>query len=337
MRAIISDGSTVRLETNHPAPKPAPGEAVVRLRRAAVSPFDVATARGRTGFKGVLGHQFVGVVETVHGDAAASRRLVNQRVVGSIVNSCGECDLCRKGLGVHCRDRTLMGVCGRDGCFAERFAINVKQLLTVPPSIDDDRAVFAFEVASALHAAQQLTIANRPYITILGDGALALITGQIMSKLNASVRVVGTDAERLELCAKWNVKHRLLDDVGRRNDQDIVIDCTHSAEGLHPALSLVRPRGKIVLKSLAATVGRDSRTAAAAFGSGNESALDAIVRHEIEVLGSFAGSVSEALALLAPNAPNGVDVISLIAKRVPLRDAVAATIVPGPVLLTSED
>ncbi len=334
MRAIISDGSSVRLETNHPVPKPAPGEALVRLRRALVSPVDVATARGITGFKGVIGHQFVGVVETVHGDAAASRRLVNQRVVGSIISSCGECDLCRKGLGVHCRDRTLMGVCGRDGCFAERFAINTKQLVPVPASVDDDRAVFAFEVASALHAAQQLTIANRPYITILGDGVLALICGQVMSKLNASVRVVGTDADRLDRCAKWGVKHRLLDDVGRRNDQDIVIDCTQSPDGLHAALSLVRPRGEIVLKSLAAPNAGISPDAQTMSRSSCSAAFDAIVRHEVEVLGSFVGSMSEALTALVSNS---VDVISLLAKRTMLRDCVSAMTMPGAVLLTCDE
>ncbi|HVP74085.1 MAG TPA: alcohol dehydrogenase catalytic domain-containing protein [Phycisphaerales bacterium] len=327
MRAIIFDGENLRLESNHPAPRPAAGEAVVRLRRAIVSPFDGQAARGATGFKGVLGHQFVGIVETVHGDAAASRRLVNQRVVGSIVSSCGECDLCRKGLPMHCRQRTIMGVCDRDGCFAERFCIAAKQLVTVPNSVDDDRAAFAFEVASALHASHQLTIANRPYITILGDSALALIAGQVMSKLNATVRIVGTDAGRLELCAKWSVKHRLLSDVGMRNDQDIVIDCTGDGLGLTSALSLVRPRGKIVLKSHC--------TSPAALAS---SPLDAIVRHEIEVIGSFAGSMSEAVGALAANS---IDVVSLISKRVPLRDGVAAIKALGnggpSTLLTSEE
>ena len=49
--------------------------------------------------------------------------------------------------------------------------------------------------------------------------------------------------------------------------------------------------------------------------------LDAIVRHEIEVIGSFAGSMSEAIGALAANA---IDVVSLISRRLPLRDGVAA-------------
>lgn len=313
MRAIIFDGTSVRLETGLPPPKPAAGEAVVRLRRAAVAPFDVSTARGQTAFRGVMGHQFVGVVESVHGDAAASRKLVNQRVVGSVVFSCGECDLCRKGLAVHCRQRSIMGMTGRDGCFAERFCVPVKQLAPVPNSVDDDRAVFAVDVASALHVAQQLTIVNRPYISIVGDGPLALIAGQIMSKMNASVRVVGSVPARLELCEKWGVKQRHIEEAGRRADQDIVIECSDAAHdaGLEAALAMVRPRGTVVLKSLSANIA----------GDGIVGALSAIVSGEINVIGSFIGSMSEAVAALGESR---VDVLSLISRRVPLGEGVAA-------------
>jgi threonine dehydrogenase-like Zn-dependent dehydrogenase len=314
MRGLIFDGTSIRLETTLAAPKPSAGEAIVRLRRAAISPFDMLAARGGTSFRGVLGHQFVGIVESVHGDGAASRKLVNQRVTASLVSSCGECDLCRKGLGVHCRKRTLMGMCERDGCLAERFCLPVKHLVNIPSSVDDDRAVFAADVAAALHAAQQLTIVNRPYVTILGDSSLALIMAQVMSKMNATVRIVGASAAKLELCAKWSVKHRLLDDVGMRNDQDIVIDCADaSIDGLTTALGMVRPRGKIVLKC--------SEGAASRPASSPSAMLSAIIRHEIEVIGSFVGSTAEGLAALERNE---VDVLSLISRRFALREGVAA-------------
>jgi len=313
MRAIISDGGTARLGANYRLPEPAAGEAVVRLRRAAISAFDVQTARGLTGFRGVMGHQFVGVVESVHGDAAASRKLINQRVVASIVHSCGACDLCRKGLSQHCRDRTITGMVGRDGCLAERFCVPVKQLVAVPTILDDDRAVFAVDVAGALHAAQQLTIVNRPYITVLGDGPLALIAAQIMAKMNATVRVVGRQPAKFGLCEKWQIKHRALDEVGLRSDQDIVIECTGSADGLAIALGMVRPRGKIVLKSMWPSVsGSDN---------GLAEALSAVVLREIDVIGSFIGPMHEAVTALAENQ---VDVLSLISKRFPLEQGVAA-------------
>jgi len=333
MRAIVFDGSSLKVDAARAAPRPQAGQAIVRLSRAAISPFDLHTARGETAFRGVLGHQFVGIVEAVHGAAAASasaahasggatsagaistRKLVNQRVTASFIWSCGDCDLCRKGLAVHCRQRRLMGMCDADGCFAERFAVPVRQLALVPAAVDDDRAVFAVDVAAALHAAQQLTIVNRPFITILGDGPPALIAAQIMSRMNATVRVVGVNASRLELCDKWQVKHRLLGEVGLRNDQDIVIDCSESGSGLATALGLVRPRGKIVLKSFGAA----PRPAASQQPQGD--ALDAVVRHEIEVLGSFAGSIPEALALLERNE---IDVLSLLSRRFALRDGLAA-------------
>ncbi len=313
MRAIICDGTSARLDTACRLPEPGIGEAVVRLRRAAISAFDAQTARGLTGFRGVMGHQFVGVVESVHGDAAASRKLVNQRVVGSIIHSCGACDLCRKGLSQHCRDRTIMGMVGRGGCLAERLCVPTKQLVTVPTSVDDDRAVFAVDIAGALHAAQQVTLTNRPYVTVLGDGTLALLTAQIMVKMNASVRVVGRQPARFGLCEKWGIKHRAVDEVGLRADQDVVIDCTGSADGLAVALGMVRPRGKIVLKTLwPGGAGAEEPLA----GS-----LSALVLHEVELIGSFLGPMHEAVTALAENQ---VDVLSLISKRFNLSDGVAA-------------
>jgi threonine dehydrogenase-like Zn-dependent dehydrogenase len=294
-------------------PQPAAGEAVVRLRRAAVSAFDVQTARGLTGFRGVMGHEFVAVVESVHGDAAASRRLVDQRVVGSIIHACGGCDLCRRGLSQHCRDRTIMGMVGRGGCLVERFCVPVKNLIALPGHVDDDRAVFAVNLAGALHAAQQVTVTNRPYVTVLGDGPLALITAQIMVKMNASVRVVGRQAARLAVCERWGIKHRAVDEVGLRGDQDVVIDCTGWGDGLAISLGMVRPRGKIVLKTLwPAGPNADEPLAGA---------MAAVVLHEIELIGSFLGPMHEAVNALAENR---VDVLSLISRRFALSDGIAA-------------
>ena len=75
-------------------------------------------------------------------------------------------------------------------------------------------------------------------------------TDAVMAKLNASVRLVGRYSEKLAVCEKWGIKHRHVDDVGRRSDQDIVVDCTGSPDGLDLALRLVRPRGTVVLKTL---------------------------------------------------------------------------------------
>ena len=258
------------------------------------------------GFTGVLGHEFVGVVEGVSDDAdERGQGLMGQRVVGSINCVCGACDMCQRGLSNHCRDRTVLGIAGRDGCLADRFVLPLRNLHAVPEVMDDDTAVFTEPVAAAVNVMQRLRIEARPYITVLGDGRLGLLTAQVLARLNASVRVLGKHAAKLELCERWGIRHRLVDDVTPRADQDVVVDCTGSATGLAMAMRLVRPRGTIALKTTVADQqGVD---------------LSPIVIHEIDVVGSRCGPFPDALSLLADEA---VEVIGLISRRVRLEDGV---------------
>lgn len=307
MQALVFDGQTPRLAPRHADPRPGPGEVLIRPLRLGVCATDLEICKGYMGFTGVLGHEFVGVVE----DAAGrdGKKWIGKRVVGNINCVCGKCDMCRAGLREHCRHRTVLGIAGRDGCFAERFALPARNLFEVPDHVDDDHAVFAEPLAAAYQILRQLTIEGRPYITVLGDGRLGLLCAQVMSQLNATVRLVGKHPEKLALCEKWRVKHRLLDDVGLRNDQDIVVDCTGSPTGLTTAMQMVRPRGTIVLKT---TVAHDKRNAVD---------LSPIVVNEIKVIGSRCGPFPDALEALSAQK---VDVVSLVSRRMKLADGVDA-------------
>ena len=306
MRALVFDGQKPSFTASRAEPQPAPVEAVIRPRRVGVCATDLEICKGYMNFTGVLGHEFVGVVESVNGPDP--RQLVGQRVVGAINAVCLKCDLCRAGLTTHCRERTVLGIAGRDGCFAERFTLPAMNLVPVPDRVDDDAAVFAEPLAAALHAAKQIHLEGRPYITVLGDGRLGLLCAQVMSQLNASVRLVGKHPEKMNLCEKWGIKHRHVRDVGRRADQDVVVDCTGSPEGLELALQLVRPRGKVLLKTTVAPATRRVD-------------LSPIVIHEIEVIGSRCGSIPDAVEALARGR---VDVVSLISRRFRLEDGVKA-------------
>lgn len=304
MQALVFDGEQLQFTHSHPEPKPTPGEAIIRPTRVGVCSTDLEIVRGYMGFTGVLGHEFVGIVEQVGSKKDA--QWVGKRVVGSINCVRSICDLCKRGLREHARDRSVLGIKERDGAFAEHFSLPVENLFEVPDNIDDDQAVFTEPLAAAFQVLKQLTIEGRPFITVLGDGRLGLLCAQVMSQLNATVRCVGKHPEKLQLCEKWGVKHRLLDDVGLRQDQDIVVDCTGSPSGLPTAMGMVRPRGTIVLKTTVAP-------------SSYEQPIDLspIVIHEIEVIGSRCGPFGDALEALSAGT---IDVVSLISRRMKLAD-----------------
>jgi len=306
MRALRFEPGGVQLVADAPEPAPSAGQAVVAPARIAVTH---AHARPAEGFRGTAGRWFVGeVVATDPADASWQ----GARVVASPDIACGVCDLCRGGLGKHCRDRGVMGSLGRDGALAERVLVPVRNLAKVPEGVDDDRAVFAEPLAAATHAGQLVRIEGKPYVTVIGDGALGLIAAQLLAARNASVRVLGARPHKFGLAEKWGVKHRAASEVGLRADQDVVVETTGAPGGLRLALGLARPRAKVLLLA-----GPDGRAAPGNFSLAD---LAPVVDGELELIGARGGVITDGVAALSEGS---VDVLSLISKRMRLADGPA--------------
>lgn len=318
MKALRFDPASRSVRSDPAAPEPAlkPGFAIVKLLRGAIGAADLAVSQGRHEFAGILGHRFVGTLEKFEEKTGSTlgTKLAGKRVVGGINFVCGTCELCRSGLSNHCRARAVLGLRDADGCLSDRFLVPLANLTEVPKAVHDDAAVFAVPLADALHAAQILRIEGKPYVTVLGDSCEALLVAQVMAKLNASVRLLGKEAAKFSLCEKWGVKHRHMDEVGRRQDQDVVVDCTGDLSGFALATALVRPRGKIVLKS---AMGPIAGPAASPAGAD----LLPVVANELEIVGARCGRVSEGVEALARNT---CDVLSLVTGRAKLADGADA-------------
>ncbi len=331
MRALRTDGQNIRLVLDAPEPLLGPGEALIQPVRVLLTPVDAAvgSATRRSGFSGTIGHLFTGIVRQVGipKDAPASlsmkRGLLGRRVVAAPVVSCSHCDQCRGGLPSHCRARQVPGILGREGACADLVAMPLANLVALPDGLSDERAVFAPILASVLHTSHMLRAESRAFVTVLGDSAIALLCAQCLAGLNKSVRLLSDHAEVGRLCERWGVKHRPLNDPGRRQDQDAVVDCTGSAAGLRLAMQLVRPRGIIMLKSPLADVpfpaGRPFPDASGDWQSGID--LTPIVANELQIVGSRDGPLSEAVAALAMGT---VDVVPLLGRKFRLDQGIAA-------------
>lgn len=327
MRAIRFDGARVLLDGRADVPVPGPGEALIRPTRMAVSAYDEMLCAHRADGAALrdaglltLGHRFVGVVESIgeSADKELRKKWTGKRIVGAINIVCSRCDLCRAGLPTHCRARRVLGIHGWEGAFAERLKLPLRNLFEVPREVDDERAVFAEPLAAALHTGQLVRVEGKTYVTILGDGIDALLCAQVLAKLNASVRLLGVRPERFGLCERWGIKHRHASEVGRRNDQDVVVDCTGTPQGLQLALGLVRPRGKVVLRNELRPSGSET---VPAFARGEATDLSPITANEVEVIGARCGSMADALSVLSRTE---VDVLPLMGKRAKLADGAPA-------------
>ena len=287
MRAIVLD-DRVTLQESRPSPDPAPGEVLVRVNCAGICETDLQLIKGYMGFRGVLGHEFVGVAE--------SGPLAGRRVVGEINCACWTCDTCRSGLNTHCPNRTVIGILNHDGAFADVIAVPQRNLHAVPDSLPDDIAVFTEPVAAAFQIPAQMSIKSTDRVIVLGDGRLGNLCAQVLARLSNRVTVVGKHPPKLALLKVLGIDTALLSDPIDDRSADIVVDCTGSETGLPAALRLVRPRGTIVLKT---TVAGTQTLAWAPF-----------VIDEVTLIGSRCGPFDRALDALARGEVNVTPLIS---------------------------
>ncbi len=262
-----------------PRPVPAEGEALIRVRLAGICNTDLEIVRGYFGFRGVLGHEFVGEVA----GAPGKPEWVGRRVVGEINLACGECEFCRAGLARHCPNRRVLGILGKEGCFAEFVTLPVENLHPVPSSVPDRAAVFTEPLAATLEILEQVHVEPASLVAVVGDGKLALLIVQILRLTGCRLRILGKYERKLALAAQWGavpIEHS--DEWWGRFD--VVVEASGSPDGFETALQLVRPRGTIVLKSTYAAkpVVDTSR----------------IVVDEVQLIGSRCGQFEPALRLL---------------------------------------
>src|SRR3954471_15742680 len=226
--------------------KPSPGdEALVRVSLSGICNTDLEIARGYAGFKGTIGHEFVGVVAE-----SRDKSLVGQRVVGEINAGCGKCELCKAGDPRHCPSRTVLGIVGRDGAHAEFLRLPAVNLLPVPDEIADERAVFAEPLAAAWGITERAHVSPETRVAVIGDGKLGLLCAQALALTGAPVLLVGKHREKLSIAAARGIETATLDQVkGRAREFDVVVEASGSESGFALALALLRPRGVLVLKS----------------------------------------------------------------------------------------
>ena len=278
MRALLLDGK-LKLVDDYPTPEPPPGEALIRVNVAGVCNTDLELVKGYHQFRGVPGHEFVGVVERAPGAEAWEGR----RVVGEINVACGTCPTCRANRPTHCPNRTTLGISGRDGAFAEYLTLPITNLHPVPDSITDEVAVFTEPLAAACEIVQQVHVRPTDRVIVVGDGKLGLLCAQVLALTGCHLTVVGHHPEKLEIVARQGIA-TALDDAAVEAGADVVVEATGHPGGYATARRLVRPRGTVVLKST--------------YHASLDANLTMAVVDEITLVGSRCGPFAPALRLL---------------------------------------
>jgi threonine dehydrogenase-like Zn-dependent dehydrogenase len=299
MRALTLEEDGVVLRADAPEPALRDGEVPVRVLCAGICDTDLQLIRGYKAFRGVLGHEFVGI--------AQDGPFEGLRVVGEINCSCWRCAMCLAGRSTHCPERSVIGILDHDGVFADFVGVPQRNLHVVPDAITTDAAVFTEPVAAAFQIPAQLHVRRRDRVVVLGDGRLGNLCAQVLASVTDHVLVLGKHAPKLAVLQSLGIETALLPDVRVEPMADVVVDCTGSDSGLPTALKLVRPRGTIVMKTTIA---------------GTQTlALAPVVVDEVMIVGSRCGPFDQALTALESRE---VVVLPLISSRFDLSRGIEA-------------
>ncbi len=299
MKALVYD-SGLRVE-ERPMPVVQPGEALIRVLAAGICNTDLEIKQGYMNFKGILGHEFVGMVEK-----AANPHLLGKRVVGEINCVCGRCRSCTMEMPRHCLERSVLGILNRDGAFAEYLALPEENLHLVPNAIRDDVAVFTEPLAAAFRIVEQVTVGSADRVIVLGDGKLGQLAAQTLWLYSKNLLCIGKHPWKLAMLQALGIETALTD-APVEGGADVVVEASGKPDGLRRALELVRPEGTIVLKT----------TCAAPFQ------VDSVgtVVNEVRIIGSRCGPFRPALEALALGT---VETRPMISESFSLVDAVYA-------------
>eukprot|EP01083_Nonionella_stella_P083524 231012_1 len=287
-----------------------PTDAIVRVLLSGICGTDLQLVQGYYPFRGVLGHEFVGVVEDIGGDFDANTRKkwIGKRVVGDINDGCGICGYCKDKNHTHCENRQTLGIVNKDGCHTTFFRTALKCLSLVPDSVSDEKAVFCEPLAAALSIQRQVHILPSTKVLVIGAGRLGLLAALSLSLTSCMLTVVARYDKQRKILRDNNIRCVTSTEANNYADRfDVVVECCGKFDGFDLATKAVKARGKVVLKST--------------YHGNAEVNLSALVVKEVTIIGSRCGSIPSALRILSTGK---LDPTPLIDKVCSLNDALSA-------------
>ncbi len=194
MKGIYFDGNHAVYREDLPIPAPSATESLIRVVYAGVCNTDKEILKGyRPDFRGVMGHEFVGVVE-----ASSDPFWIGKRVVGELNAGCGTCIYCRTGREKHCLNRRVIGMEKKDGCFAEYLTLETHLLHRIPEGLSDEKALLTEPLAAALQIPQQVHLEPDTSVAVIGDGRLAYQIASVLHLYGVELTIIGKHQEKLQ-------------------------------------------------------------------------------------------------------------------------------------------
>jgi threonine dehydrogenase-like Zn-dependent dehydrogenase len=292
-----------------PAPRPAPGRPLIRIRSAGICGSDVNSFLGKgqaLGLPLTLGHEAAGeVVETV-GD---SRFRPGDAVIIEPYLYCGSCYPCSRGQRNCCEHLQCLGV-HTDGTMSEYVTHPEDLLHRKPEGMPWAYAAFVEPLTIATHGVHRVQAVAGEHAVVIGAGTIGVLTALYLKHLGVIPILVDILESRLKAARGLGIGHTILSDGSAPVDEvkeitqgrgaETVFEISGSARGVENTVHLASYTGRISL------TGWPSKLPTI------ETPL--ITRRELIIYGSrdSAGEFPEAIELIDSGAIDAANIITKI-------------------------
>jgi Zn-dependent alcohol dehydrogenase len=253
---------------------PGPGEVRVRVAATAVCHSDLHLLSGDWGgtLPLIAGHESAGVVEEA--GAGVVDVQPGDRVVISLLRSCGQCAYCEKGAAHNCagsfaldQQSRLRNRAGqplqagiRVGAFADEVIVDQSQVARVPASMPMESAALLgcgviTGVGAVLNTAK---VRAGESVVVIGAGGVGLnaIQGAAIAGADPII-AIDVVASKLEVAKTFGATHSIHDDPVRsvrkltRGGADFVFVTVGVPEVVSQAQAMIKPGGTVVVVGMA--------------------------------------------------------------------------------------
>lgn len=239
-------------------PEPKRGHALIKVLTVGICGSDIPRiVSGKNKVKNLtIGHECVGIVESIDDTCFSGRISVGDRVVVVPILPCYSCAWCRMGEYAHCENYSFLGS-REDGALAEYLSIPTQNLIKVHEDMPDSTAVFVEPLSVAVHALLHLNNIQESFAVVIGAGTIGLLVLQLLKLYGAAkVAVFDVVPEKLEIARQFGADYTINpSDLNRIEelklamegfDHSVIIESSNSSSGKSLSLEVSLPKGEIV-------------------------------------------------------------------------------------------
>jgi 2-desacetyl-2-hydroxyethyl bacteriochlorophyllide A dehydrogenase len=254
MKAVFLEGPGRLSVIDRPEPVPGPGEAVLDVVMAGICASDLSVIKGTNpvgAYPLTPGHECIGVIDKV-GPGVSLHEGDWMVMFPSI--GCGECAACRAGRVNHCPTYKVFGINRDSGCFAEKLALPVSQLVPVPRALQDPMGALIEPSAVGVHVNRRAGTRAGESVLVIGAGVIGTLTAMVARAQGAGrVALIDHFESRRAMLAGIGFEEfhtdaaRAVPALREKGAFDVVFDCVGLPETMDCALDALAPGGRLVL------------------------------------------------------------------------------------------